>query len=291
MSPRSAPGTEAASVDSKRPRVEALSLVETSSLECGVESLGDTQCDVIVVRRPSEHCADALKGLQDYLATKPVWPDDDEYHPQEATRDRVALIDFSGVEGDAEDPLADAIAIGRDLPRKGAVPSANAYRGIAQVVSILPAGPARDGVARDAEALLHALFKQTKAEQFQVRLERVLGDTCQKWHRDWNTLRSIVTYVGPGTLVADESSVERDSEGTVLSVAEEGLPNQGGVRQANAGDFIIMKGGRFPGSGLRGAAHRAPPIGAVGECQQYRIMLKVDIWSDVASCQHCEHDH
>merc|ERR1719188_2853909 len=117
----------------------------------------------------------------------------------------------------------------RNLPSRGAVPSANAYRGVAEVVSVLPSGPGRDGVARDAEGLLHALWEETKATLYQVRLEHVLGDTCQKWHRDMNTCRSIVTYVGPGTIVAEETAVERDGDGTVLSVVEE---SHDGVKQA-----------------------------------------------------------
>merc|ERR1712217_486685 len=122
--------------------------------------------------------------------------------------------------------------MGRNLPRRGAVPSANAYRGVAEVVSVFPDGPARRGVARDAEALLHALWTKTGAKVYQVRLEHVRGDTCQKWHRDMNTLRSIVTYVGPGTMLADEAGVERGEDGAVLDVKESDESNQGVVKQA-----------------------------------------------------------
>ena len=144
----------------------------------------------------------------------------------------------------------------------------------------------------DAEELLCALWKETQATVYQVRLELVRGDTCQKWHRDMNTLRSIVTYVGPGTIVADETAVERGSNGSVESVQEKDPLYQGLVKQAMAGDFVLMKGGLYPGSGQRGAAHKAPPIGPVteaGPCGQQRIMLKVDIVSDLheTGCHNC----
>lgn len=277
----------------KKPRTEhasvAPSLVESSSLLSGAVALDNVDSDVVLIRRPPEQCSDVLQCLQEYLSTDPVWPDTEDYHPLEATHDRVALIDFKGVPFDTADPLAAAIAMGRNLPRRGAAQSANAYRGVAEVVSVLPIGSGRDGVARDAEELLRALWKETRATVYQVRLELVRGDTCQKWHRDTNTLRSIVTYVGPGTIVADEAAVERESDGSVVSVVEKDPINQGLVKQAMAGDFVLMKGGLYPGSGLRGAAHKAPPIGPVGLCGQKRIMLKVDILSDLqeTGCSNC----
>lgn len=286
-------GLQADVTHAKKPRVEhepdSLSLVESAALADGALSLGKVSTDVVIVRRPSEKCADSLKCLNEYLNSKPVWPDTEDYHPLEATYDRVALIDFAGVPSDDTDPLAAAVSMGRNLPRRGAVPMADAYRGVAEVVSVLPDGPARDGVARDAEGLLCELWRNTQATVYQVRLEMVRGDTCQKWHRDMNTLRSIVTYVGPGTIVAEETAVHRDCSGAVLNVVEEDALNKGPVKQAVAGDFVLMKGGLYPGSGKRGAAHRAPPIGAVGECSQQRIMLKVDIMSDLqdTGCNNC----
>jgi len=262
-------------------------LVETQSLECGVGLIGKTFCDVVLVRR--QLCGDALECLNQYLSTKPIWPNAEHYHPLESTHERVAFIDFSGVSSDTADPLSAAVAMGQNLPRRSAGAVANAYRGVAEVVSVLPAGLGRDLVTQDAEGLLHELWTETKATEYQVRLELVLGDTCSRWHRDVNVLRSLVTYVGPGTMVADEKLVERGCDGAVLSVAEDGFPNQVlGLCQASAGDFTLMKGALYPGGchGL-GAAHRAPLIGRVGECEQYRIILKVDILSNFANCSTC----
>jgi len=275
----------------KRTRIErdhaskSPTLVESRSLDCGVALLGMTSSDVVVVRR--RPTATALKHLSQYISTKPVWPNTEDCHPLECTHDRVAFIDFSDVSPENTDPLSAAVAMGQNLPRRGAVPGANAYRGVAEVVSVLPAGPGRDLIARDAEELLHELWKETKAVEYQVRLELVLGDTCTKWHRDVNTLRSLITYVGPGTMVADETLVERDRDGTVLSV-KDGCPNQVvGLCQADTGDFVLMKGALYPGCHRGGAAHRAPLIGPVGECGQHRIMLKVDILTELTNNGHC----
>ena len=50
----------------------------------------------------------------------------------------VALIDFSGVSSDHPDPLDAAIAMGRNLPRRGADDPANAYRGTARSTLFVP---------------------------------------------------------------------------------------------------------------------------------------------------------
>ena len=51
---------------------------------------------------------------------------------------------------------------------------------------------------------------------------------------------------------------------------------------AAAGDFLLLKGGKWPGNDGRGAAHRAPLIGAVGMCgpDHFRLLLKVDVLED-----------
>ena len=58
--------------------------------------------------------------------------------------------------------------------------------------------------------------------------------------------------------VAHEHGVRREADGGVAAVEE-----QGALVQLEVGDFLLMKGGLWPGAEGRGAAHRAPPIGPV----------------------------
>merc|ERR1712232_1521508 len=122
------------------------------------------------------------------------------------------------------DPLGVGHCYGAGLPGRNSGKDASIRGGLAQVVSVLPDEAAAPGfrahVVADAQALLLSLRAETKANEFTVRLELVVGDTCQLWHHDHNVLRSIVTYVGPGTMVADENGVARGEDGRVLSVRE-----------------------------------------------------------------------
>lgn len=75
--------------------------------------------------------------------------------------------------------------------------------------------------------------------------------------------------------VAHEHGVRREADGGVAEVEE-----QHAVVQLEAGDFLLMKGGLWPGAEGRGAAHRAPAIGPVPSCTTHRLLLKVDCSED-----------
>jgi len=241
----------------------------------------------LVQRRPLAE--DVARAFDEYVASRPRWPGADELHALEATHGRVAIIDFTSVPQDQAqgDALAGATGYGRDLPPRKSANVASARTAIELVLSVLPAELA-SVVMNDASELLAALRRHTGRRQFILRLELNLGDTCQRWHRDLNISRSIVTYCGPGTLVAHEEGVSRADGGDVIAV------DSAHVVQAGVGDVLIMKGGIWDGVEVRdgplvrpiagatmaGAAHRAPTIGPVPSCAAHRLMLKVDVSED-----------
>mmetsp|Transcript_50427 Transcript_50427/g.116398 ORF Transcript_50427/g.116398 Transcript_50427/m.116398 type:complete len:309 (-) Transcript_50427:313-1239(-) len=240
---------------------------------CAAEALASCGCVAALVRRPlAQH---VTRAFEEYVASGPRWPDTDELHPMEATHDRLAIIDFSRAPHHHEqaDTLAAATGYGRNLPPRHSTNVASASAAIEAVLSVLPAELA-DVASRDASELLVALRRHTGRRQFILRLELVLGDTCQQWHRDLNISRAIVTYCGPGTLVADEDGVTRADGGEVAAV------DARHVVQSGAGDLLLMKGGLWDGEEGRGAAHRAPTIGPVPACVTHRLMLKVDVSED-----------
>lgn len=244
-----------------------------SSIEDAAQAVPSVDCVASLVRRPL--AAELAKEVARYLADAPRWPDVEHLHPLEASWDRVAVVDFSGVPLEHEDPLAAAISYGAGLPPRFSPAPATAFQGISRVVSVLPEAIAAQ-VLQDATNLLLALRSATRFRQYILRLELVQGDTCQKWHCDANISRSLVTYVGPGTICAHEHGVRREVDGTVQEVKEEKAV------QASAGDILIMKGGEWEGFAGFGCAHRAPPIGAKLECvpSQHRLVLKIDISPD-----------
>jgi hypothetical protein len=219
------------------------------------------------VKRPlPEHVADAFNR---YMASAPRWPDTEGLHPLEATHDRVAIVEFS-LEGET---VEEASGYGRNLPSRHNPDVASAKSAMAQVFSVLPKECAATATL-DASALLEALHHCTGRRQFILRLEYILGDTCQRWHRDQNICRTIITYTGPGTHVAHERGVTRGADGCVDAA------NGQQSMQVEAGDLLLMKGGLWQGSQGVGAAHRAPAIGPVPTCTAHRLMLKVDISED-----------
>jgi len=266
--------------DGKRVRRSTALLASATVVECAsfaeaVEALPRTDCVASLVRRTLDE--DISQAFAAYLSSRSrsAWPEAEGLHPLEASVDRVAVIDFSAVGLKHEDGLGAAVAYGRGLPPRFSPAPASARQAIDRMVSVLPAQLA-DVVSRDASALLLALWTHTGRRQYILKLELVLGDTCQKWHCDRNISRSLITYVGPGTICAHEAGVSRESDGTVEAVDE------GSAVQAEVGDLVIMKGGEWEGSLGHGTAHRAPPIGPVPTCEasQHRLVLKVDISQD-----------
>ena len=129
-----------------------------------------------------------------YVASQPCWPNTQELHPMEATHARVAIIEFPSKS--PLDTIDAAKGYGRGLPPRHHPQVASARAAIAHVLSVLPDECAAAAML-DASDLLSGLrmHHHTKWRQFIVRLELVRGDTCQRWHRDLNICRSIVTYV------------------------------------------------------------------------------------------------
>ena len=61
---------------------------------------------------------------------------------------------------------------------------------------------------------------------FTNAIELVRGDTCQRWHRDLNVCRTIVTYTGPGTHVAHEDGVTQTVTCNTGYTIREALPRR-----------------------------------------------------------------
>lgn len=265
------------SIEEETSVARAVVLEGDAHVESAAAALEDSECTASLLRRPLNE--ELLQNFAEYVASEPRWPEAEDLHPLEATWDRIAVIDFSSLTGgDAgntgADILSSAIGYGRGLPPRFSAQVASARVAISEVMRVLPEDLA-EVLASDAAELLLALWKHTNRRQFILRLELVLGDTCQKWHCDQNILRSLVTYVGPGTIICgNEKNVRRAADGGVDSVCEEA------ALQAATGDFLLMKGGLWEGNGGKGTAHRAPPIGPVPNCMKHRLVLKVDASQD-----------
>eukprot|EP00928_Gymnodinium_smaydae_P021150 TRINITY_DN1822_c1_g4_i1.p1 TRINITY_DN1822_c1_g4~~TRINITY_DN1822_c1_g4_i1.p1 ORF type:complete len:284 (-),score=53.44 TRINITY_DN1822_c1_g4_i1:24-875(-) len=267
----------------------ASSVAVCTEVFAGASRLADRSCGAVIVQRPLAE--ELQRRFEDFVAGPAAdadWPSRD---PRDATWDFCALVDFSGLPPHFEgDPLAEGQAFGARLPARGSGREASVRDALRGLCALLPDETEAPGLRKlvldDFEKILLALREHTSASEYKVGLELIVGDTCQKWHHDHNVLRCIVTYVGPGTMIADETGVSRSKSGVVLDV------DKCAEMQLAIGDILMQKGAMWPGRS-EGAAHRAPPIGPVGACTQRRLVLKVDVLesNDAASneCPACAH--
>lgn len=63
----------------------------------------------------------------------------------------------------------------------------------------------RQYLAEDFALLAHKFSSCTGTQQLELRLERITGDACRRYHIDCMAARLVVTYVGPGTVYAPAS--------------------------------------------------------------------------------------
>lgn len=106
------------------------------------------------------------------------------------------------------------------------------------------------GLGQDIAQWVTRFCALVGASQCRVTLEVLQGDDkCRAFHVDYNDLRLVCTYWGPGTQWQEA----------------------GQLFQAQAGDGLLLRGHHHPLGG--GALHRSPPISQTG---QNRLLLRLD---------------
>ncbi len=123
----------------------------------------------------------------------------------------------------------------------------------------LPPEPWHAILAADVQHLASLYATWTGEDRVQVRIERVTGNGCWKFHADYVGLRMISTYCGQATQWLPHGA-SHDAEPRALS----------------AGDVGLFKGRERAGD--RAIIHRSPPIAGSGED---RLLLVIDAeWPD-----------
>lgn len=155
---------------------------------------------------------------------------------------------------------ADQLPSGRVILRPHAV--AEAVEALCSRVDT-PAGPERDMLIEDIAALADMFAELSGAPYLRLRLDRVSGNACGRFHVDAVTVRLICTYRGTGT----EYGVAEDG----------GQPEE--VFNAPTGAPILLRGKLWPAGTGDTLLHRSPPIEGTGET---RLMLVLDPVADTA---------
>ncbi|MBO6934555.1 MAG: DUF1826 domain-containing protein [Deltaproteobacteria bacterium] len=130
-------------------------------------------------------------------------------------------------------------------------------------------------VCNDLRRLLPTFAAITGENEVVVRLHTIRDGMCEKLHADYVTLRMLCTYTGPGTQWVAPGDVVRENLRRIDVPVEEAnasvLRHPGALRQARAGDVLVLKGEQWPGG--TGAVHRSPPV---GPSAPPRLLLRID---------------
>ncbi|MGE3804831.1 MAG: DUF1826 domain-containing protein, partial [Gemmataceae bacterium] len=147
-----------------------------------------------------------------------------------------------------------------------------------ELLQDLPAThPARASFKLDLHTQVALFARLFPCHEIQLKLETCTGSMCERFHIDRVPLRSICTYVGPGTEWLDDRTVDRSKLG----------PGSGGLPDEESGlllpgahiecierfDVGLMKGRTWPGQEGGGLVHRSPRTEAGAPP---RVLFKID---------------
>ena len=116
----------------------------------------------------------------------------------------------------------------------------------------------------DLLTLLQRFLALADRPTARLRLQRIAGDACRRWHADNIVLRLLCTYVGPGTQVLpmpEAAPVLAGGEPTTTATAW----------SVRTGDVVMLPGRRHPTAVP--VVHRSPPIAGSGDV---RLLLVID---------------
>lgn len=124
-------------------------------------------------------------------------------------------------------------------------------------------GSAAAAIAADVANLAYRFSDVMEQERLDIRLERITGNACKKFHADYVTARLITSYEGRATEWLDQDSAVRLANG----VCPSDLP----IRRLQAGDVALLKGRLWADD--QAIVHRSPPIAGTGE---ERLLLVIN---------------
>ena len=118
-------------------------------------------------------------------------------------------------------------------------------------------------MAADVAILARHFARIMEHEPLDIRLDRIVGNACRKFHADYVTARLITTYEGRATEWLDQESAARLTEGASLADLS--------IRSLRQGDVALLKGRLWADE--RAIVHRSPPIAGTGE---ERLLLVIN---------------
>lgn len=126
------------------------------------------------------------------------------------------------------------------------------------------ASPMTDALADDVQSLVALFARLAGCDTVDIRLERIVGNACWKFHRDHVPVRLLTTYRGPG------------SQWVAPAEADRALRDQerynGPLHRLPRHAIGLFKG--CADDGCTGIVHRSPPIAGTGST---RLLLCLNV--------------
>ncbi|MEM6642638.1 MAG: DUF1826 domain-containing protein [Bacteroidota bacterium] len=138
-------------------------------------------------------------------------------------------------------------------------------------ISKAPVLAASPLIQADIIQLLQLFAGIIPCESYRLYFASVNSDMCKRFHTDINDLRMLCTYRGQGTLWVKEDLLEDSSLHSIDTDCIDADDPR--IRQANAGDILILKGAIYPKEGTKPILHRSPNIEERGD---RRLLLRLD---------------
>jgi hypothetical protein len=103
------------------------------------------------------------------------------------------------------------------------------------------------------------LYKEATGQHNpKIHLTTILAMQCPLFHVDFNQVRLLCTYHGPGTLWLEEPNTDRSHLGCGHN--DHVVKDWDQIRQTNTGDVALLKGERYPGNMGYGIVHKSPEV-------------------------------
>lgn len=149
---------------------------------------------------------------------------------------------------------------------------------IESALASFPRSPARALLVADVAQLVSRFRQLTSSTSVKISFGTVRDDQCRKFHADYQRLRLITTYLGPGTEWLPEPAIRREAlveppacptSANQLIVKDSAL-----VQRAHSGDVLVLRGHDGVRAGGLAAIHRSPPIERSGKA---RVVLVASV--------------
>ncbi|WP_232822359.1 DUF1826 domain-containing protein [Salinicola sp. CR57] len=116
-----------------------------------------------------------------------------------------------------------------------------------------------EALVADVCLMAEAIAYLFDAPQIGVRLRKLEGAMCPRFHVDNLGVRFITTYAGAGTEWLPDDAADRRGLGAAHPDKPDIVRDPERIQRLSCGDLALMKGSSWIGNAGRGLIHRSPP--------------------------------